>query len=152
MVSVPEGMPRRKIRITAGHHEVQDRPNQAQQAHRLIPTVMPQGLPEDPADVFDELEGYIQVLLGHADPPVDSPYLALQEVATAYLSRAYEISILINRGETEGRIKRGSTYYLLRTRSLRDFIEMARKLADLGSRRLSQEVLLTQQRRDSGEH
>jgi len=113
---------------------------------------MPQGLPEDPADVFDELEGYIQVLLGHADPPVDSPYLALQEVATAYLSRAYEISILINRGETEGRIKRGSTYYLLRTRSLRDFIEMARKLADLGSRRLSQEVLLTQQRRDSGEH
>lgn len=112
----------------------------------------PEGLPEDPNEVFDELEGYVQVLLGHVDPPVDSPYLALQEVATAYLSRAYELSMLIHRGEIDGSIRRGSTYNLLRTRSLRDFIDMARKLAELGSRRLAQEVLVTQQRRDAGEH
>lgn len=113
---------------------------------------MPEGLPADPADVFDELEEYARVLLGHDDSPIDSPYLALQEVATAYLARAYELSILIHRGEIDGTIKRGSTYNLLRTRSLRDFIDMARKLTDLGSRRLAQEALLYQQRRDAGEH
>jgi len=91
------------------------------------------------------------VLLGHEEAPLGSPYLALQEVATAYLSRAYELSMLIHRGEIEGTIRRGSTYNLLRTRSLRDFIDMARKLTDLGSRRLTQEVLISQQRRDAGE-
>lgn len=113
---------------------------------------LPLGLPEDPVQIFDELDEYIQVLLGHVDSPVDSPYLGLQEVATAYLSRAYEISQLIHRGEIEGTIRKGSTYSLIRTRSLRDFIDMARKLAELGSRRLAQEVLVTQQRRDAGEH
>jgi len=149
-MSVPGDVPRRHIRISSSTSKAVN-PSQAQYSKRLTVVDLPQGLPEDPNEVFDELEEYIAILLGHVDPPIDSPYLALQEVATAFLSRAYELSILIHRGESDGSIKRGSKYAMFRTRSLRDFIEMCRKLTELGSRRLSQEVLLTQQRRDAGE-
>jgi len=60
--------------------------------------------------------------------------------------------MLIHRGEIEGTIRSGDMYVRIRTKSLRDFIDMARKLTDLGSRRLAQEVFITQQRRDAGEH
>lgn len=111
---------------------------------------LPEGLPA-PDDCYEELEGYCQVLLGHAPSPIHSPYLELAEVATSYLARAYELDMLILRREAEGNEIRGGDYYRLRTGALRSFIDMARKLADLGSRRLTQETLISQQRRDLGE-
>ena len=72
-------------------------------------------------------------------------------MATAYLARAYELDMLIHRAEASGDVRRGQPYYRLRTGSLRSFIDMARKMTDLGSRRLTQEDLLSRQRRDLGE-
>jgi hypothetical protein len=54
--------------------------------------------------------------------------------------------MLIHAGEREGKIHRGSPYYRFRTGELRAFLEMAKKCAELGSRRLSQEALLYNQR------
>jgi hypothetical protein len=102
-------------------------------------------------EIYDELEQYVDVILGREEPPLASPYLALQEIASAYLARAYEIDMLIHRAEANREVAKNSPYYRLRTGALRSFIEMARKMCDLGSRRLSQEQLITQQRRDIGE-
>lgn len=100
----------------------------------------------DVDELWEELEGYIDVLLGRAPSPVNSPYLALAEVATAYYARGQEIDARIHAAEREGTILRGSPLYKFRTGELRSFIELARKCADLGSRRLTQEQLLAQQR------
>lgn len=103
------------------------------------------GLPE--LDVLvDELDEYKDILMGRKPSPIDSPYLALQEVATAYHSRACELEMIIHRGEREGLIPRNSPYYKFRTGELRDFQELAKRAAELGSRRLTQEQLMTQQR------
>ena len=96
----------------------------------------------------DELLRYTDVLLGREESPVESPYLTLQEVATAYHSWACEIEMMIYDGEREGDIMRGSPLYKFRTGSLASFISMAKRCADLGSRRLSQEQLLYQARLD----
>lgn len=81
---------------------------------------------------------------------MDSPYLGLMEVAVAYYSRAMELDALIHSGEIEGSIKKNSAYYRVRTGPLRAFIEAAKKHADLGSRRLTQEELISRERYDSG--
>lgn len=125
-------------------------PKAAQYSQKLVSVELPAGLPEVD-DVYTELQGYTDVLLGREDPPVESPYLTLAEVATAYYARACELDALIHEGQDKGTITKGSQYYRIRTGVLRTFIEMTRKLADLGSRRLTQEQLITQQRRDSGE-
>lgn len=96
--------------------------------------------------LHDEFIGYVDVLLGRKDAPVESPYLQLAEVATAYYARALEVDMLIHAGERNGDIHRGSPYYRFRTGELRAFIDMSKKCAELGSRRLSQESLLYQQR------
>lgn len=96
-----------------------------------------------------EIDEMVDVLMARVDAPVESPYLALMEVATAYFARAQEIDLLIHRAEREGVVFRGTDYYRFRTGELRSFIELARKCAELGSRRLSQEQLLTQQRLDA---
>lgn len=89
--------------------------------------------------------------MGRADPPIESPYLSLAEVAAAYHARAREIEMLIHMGEDAKEIRRGDPYYKFRTGTLRSFIELARKMYDLGSRRLTQEDLITRQRLDEGE-
>lgn len=104
-----------------------------------------------PDEIKDELLGYCDVLLGRKNPPVDSPYLGLCEIATAYYARACEIDMLIHEEERNGRVIRGSAYYRLRTGALRSFLEMSRKMADLGSRRLTQEQVLSEARYDEGE-
>ena len=78
--------------------------------------------------------------------PVQSPYLSLAEVATAYHSRAREIEMLIYRAEQEGAVMKGSPMYKFRTGPLSSFIEMAKRCSDLGSRRLTQEQLLHEMR------
>lgn len=98
-----------------------------------------------------ELDHYWDVLLGRIDPPVESPYLMLMEVADAYFARAKEMHAKILELEREQVIPRGAPLQRFRTGYLRDFIEVAARASDKGSRRLSQEDLLTRQRRDAGE-
>lgn len=101
-------------------------------------------------DLEEELQDYCDVLLGRIPAPINSPYLALAEVATAYYARALEIDMLIHNGERDGHITKGSALYRFRTGSLRSFIDMAKKMSDLGSRRLTQEKLLSEERGDAG--
>lgn len=126
-------------------------PSHVQYGRRLTDVPVEEGLTVDPDVLADELLGYVDVLLARADAPVDSPYLDLQECATAYLSRALEMEMLIHNLERNRKIVRGHPLMKFRTGSLRSFIEMAKKMADLGSRRLSAEQLLSDQRYDSGE-
>lgn len=118
---------------------------------RLIDVEVIEGLPAI-EELHAELTGYADVILGRADPPleIDGYYLDLMEVAAAYYARAKEIEMLIHWEEQNRRVIRGSPYYKFRTGQLRSFIEMAKMMADLGSRRLSQERLLSEQRYDAG--
>lgn len=117
----------------------------AQLGRRLIDIEVGLGL--DTVDVlWQELQGYIDILLGREESPIDSPYLSLAEVATAYYARAQEIDAMIHAAEREGAVMRGSQLYKFRTGELRSFIELSKKCAELGSRRLTQEQLLHNQR------
>ena len=120
-------------------------------SRRLTDVEVLEGLPPV-EELHDELLGYTDVILGRADPPleIDGYYLDLMEVAAAYYARAKEIDMLIHWEEQQRRVIRGSGYYKLRTGQLRSFIEMAKMMADLGSRRLTMERLLNDQRYDSG--
>lgn len=126
-------------------------PSHVQYGHRLTDVPVQEGLELDPNELADELHSYVDVLLARADAPVDSPYLDLQECATAYLARALEMEMLIHNLERNRKVIRGHPLYQFRTGSLRSFIEMAKKMADLGSRRLSAEQLMSDQRYDAGE-
>jgi hypothetical protein len=125
-------------------------PSHIQFTQRLTEVPLGVHLPS-PDELRDELLGYCDVLLGRTDPPVDSPYLALAEIATAYYARACELDMLIHEEERTHRVIRGTPYYQLRTGALRSFLDMSKKMADLGSRRLTQEQLLYNQRLDEGE-
>ena len=96
--------------------------------------------------LWQEIQGYMDILLGREPSPINSPYLAMAEVATAYYARAQEIDAMIHAAEREGAIMRGSPLYKFRTGELRSFIDLAKRCAELGSRRLTQEQLLQQQR------
>jgi hypothetical protein len=124
-----------------------DGPPGAQFGHSLTQVRTGRGLPDVDA-LRDEFLHYANVLLGREPSPVESPYLTLQEVATAYHSRACEVEMLIYDGEREGDIMRGSPLYKFRTGSLASFISLAKRCADLGSRRLTQEKLLHDARLD----
>ena len=87
-----------------------------------------------------ELADMTDVLLGREDPPVDG-VLSLMEVADAYFARAMELTMLIQQMEREGTVLKGSSHYKFRTGELRTFAEMAKRAADLGSRRLTEENL-----------
>lgn len=120
-------------------------------SHRLTDVETIEGLP-DIEELMDELLGYANVILGRQDPPLqlDGFYLDLMEVAAVYYARAKEIDMLIHWEEQNRRVIRGSPYYRFRTGQLRTFMEMAKMMADLGSRRLTQERLLNEQRYDAG--
>ena len=108
------------------------------------------GLPS-PDEITEELLGYANVLLGRADPPqaLNGYFLDLMEVAAAYYARAKELEMRIHWEEQNRRVIRGSPYYKVRTGQLRSFMDMAKMMADLGSRRLTLEQLLVNQRYDS---
>lgn len=120
-------------------------------SHKLVDVEVLEGLPSVD-DLHEELLGYVNIMLGRADPPLElnGYYLDLMEVSAAYYARAKEIDMLIHWEEQNRRVIRGSAYYRFRTGQLRSFIEMAKMMADLGSRRLSQERLLSEQRYDAG--
>jgi hypothetical protein len=123
-------------------------PGHIQYGQRVTDVPLPVGLGTYD-ELVDELLGYAHILKGLADAPMASPYLTLMETATAYLVRAYEIEMLIYTGEHNKTLEK--EYSNLRTRQLQSFIDMARKMADLGSRRLTMEQVLTEQRRTEGE-
>jgi len=120
-------------------------PRQVQFSHRLNVVDVGEGI-KSVDDLKEEILEMLNVLLGRKDSPIESPYLSLAEVATSYYTRAQEMDVLIHAGEREGTILRGSSMQRFRTGELRAFIEAARKCAELGSRRLTQEQLLAQQR------
>lgn len=94
-----------------------------------------QGLP-DVADMQAELDEYLDVLLGREDAPVEG-LMALFETADMYYARASEMDMMILRGEASGEISKGSPHSRFRTGELRTFRELAKRAADLGSRRLT---------------
>lgn len=104
----------------------------------------------DVDELKDEILGYANVILGREDCPIELPaYLALAELSTAYHCRALEIEMLIHDLEREGIVERGSPLYKFRTGSLRSFIELSKRAAELGSRRLTQEQLLFEMRHEA---
>lgn len=118
-------------------------------ARKLCDVPVGDGLP-DIDEIQDELLEYSEVFLGKRTTPLETQsYLDLQEVAAAYRSRAMYLEQRIYMLEMDGTIHRGSPYYKLRTGQLRTFISMADMMFKLGSRRLSNEALLHEQRLDS---
>lgn len=108
-------------------------------------------LPEEIGEADElsaELEGYVDVLLGRVDPPLDAGELTLFEVADAYYARAKEMEMAILKAERSGAAFRGSKLYRFRTGELRAFQELAKRAADLGSRRLAQAELEFQMSRE----
>jgi len=89
-------------------------------------------------ELREELDGYLNVLMGRKPPPIDNGVLTLQEYANAVYSRAAELTMLILRGESDNKLAKGSRIYRFRTGELRTFMELAAKASDLGSRRLTQ--------------
>lgn len=122
-------------------------PSHVQFGRRLTDVPVGIGLPSVD-ELIEELLEYADVLLGRVDPPVESPYLDMMEVATAYYARAQEIDMMIHSAEQKRDVIRGAPHYKFRTGQLRAFLEMSKKMADLGSRRLTQEGLLSEQRYD----
>lgn len=111
-----------------------------------IATPVGRGLP-DVDELWDEICGYVDILLGREPSPVDTVgYLGLAELATAYHARGREIEMQIYHAEREGAVMRGSSLYKFRTGELSSFIDLCKRTAELGSRRLTQEQLLYQMR------
>jgi hypothetical protein len=98
-------------------------------------------------DLWTEIRGYLDVLVGRLPSPIQSPYLSMQEVATGYYGRAREIEMLIARAERKGLVKAKDPYYSFRRNELAAFIRLAGRCCDLGSRRLTEEIELNEQRR-----
>jgi len=124
------------------------RGHEAQSSNRLTAVRTKLGLP-DVEDLADEITHYVAVLKGEEPSPIGSPYLELAEVATAYYVRGQEMDMRIHALERKGAVERGSQLYMFRTGELRSFIELTRRAAELGSRRLTQEQLLHDQRFES---
>jgi hypothetical protein len=102
-------------------------------------------------ELEEELFGYVDVLLGRQEPPLDAGLLSMMEIANAYLSRAMELDMMIHAGERDRSIMRSSPYYKLRTGELRTFIDLAKRCQELGSRRLTEAQLLADAERTGNE-
>lgn len=100
-------------------------------------------------ELSQEIDSYMDVLMGRTQPPVDNGVLTLMEVADAYYARGMEITYRLQELERSGGTFRGSDFYKFRTGELRTFTEIARRAAELGSRRLTHERLLFDAQRDS---
>jgi hypothetical protein len=85
----------------------------------------------------EELDEYTDVLMGRLSPPIENGEMTLLEYANAVYSRAQELTILLQRAESNGTVVKGSKPYKFRTGELRTFVEMANKAIELGSRRVT---------------
>jgi hypothetical protein len=95
----------------------------------------------------EELADMKDVLLGRKPFPIEQGDLTLMEVADAYYARAAEMTMLIQQAEADGFVAKNTAQYKFRTGELRTFMEMAKRSADLGSRRLTQATLRFDQER-----
>jgi len=89
----------------------------------------------------DEIDGYLDVLMGRVPPPINHGTITLQEVSDAYYARANEISIQILRGVRDGDMNKGGPEDKFRTGDLRDFLTLTKHAGDLGSRRVTVEQM-----------
>lgn len=106
-----------------------------------------EGLPSL-SQLRDELQNMVDVLMGRKRAPVNANRTeAMMEVADAYFARASEIMMMLQKLEADGRIRKGSHHYKFRTGELRTFMEMAKRTADMGSRRITVKQLQFDQER-----
>lgn len=83
-----------------------------------------------------EIQDMVDVLMGRLPPPINVNNVeAMLEVADAYFARASEITMLIQRAEAQGNAS--DSYKKFRTGELRTVMEMFKRTADLGSRRIT---------------
>lgn len=112
-----------------------DAPYKGYTSNRLRNIRIGVGLPPV-VELQAELDEYMDVLIGREDSPVRG-VMGLLETADIYYARASELTAMIQRGEADGSIPKGSEYTKFRTGELRTFRELAGRAADLGSRRLT---------------
>jgi len=93
----------------------------------------------------DEIDEFMEVLMGREQPPIDNGPLTLMEYANAAYSRGMEITMLIQRSEVDGFTSKGSRLYRFRTGELRAFVELTAKAIDLGSRRVTNAKMMYDQ-------
>lgn len=105
---------------------------------------IPEGV-ENLTKMSEELIDMSNVLLGRVLPPLDAGVSTLLELADAYYARAAEMTMLIQKAEREGRVDKNSPFYKFRTGELRTFMDLAKRSAETGSRRLTKEQLHYQQ-------
>lgn len=135
-------MPKPRKPLRKAPRASKEAPSKARKRHRSVRSFkMGEGCPPIP-NMQAELQDMWDVLLGRAEPPIDAGPMTLMEVADAYYARGMELTSLIHQAEREGTITRGSSMVRFRTGELRDFCEVAKRAADLGSRRLTYESLM----------
>lgn len=126
-------MPVKKAAKTVARKSMERRDS----SHHLRLFKLGEGLPSLVA-LEAELADMWDVLMGRTEPPINSKRTdALMEVADAYFARASEITALIQQSEREGTLPRTSSYVKFRTGELRTFMDMCKRAADLGSRRIT---------------
>lgn len=103
-----------------------------------------------PDEIIDELLNMSEILLGKRETPWEGQgYLDLMEIAAAFRGRALYLEQRILTEEQQGHVPRGHPYYRLRTGQIRQFVDLSKMMFDLGSRRLTHEALLQEQRYDT---
>lgn len=101
----------------------------------------------DVNDLAAEIESYADILLGRTEPPIEAGVASLMECADAFYARACEIDMLIHKGERDFTIGRGSPLYKFRTGELRSFLDLSKRAAEMGSRRITVAMAAIQERR-----
>ena len=92
------------------------------------------------SDIFEleaEIDGYMNVLMGREEPPLEKGIFTRFEVASTYLQRGLEIAARLHRADRKGLVKRNDPLYKFRTGELEDFIAMAKAARDQGSRQIT---------------
>ena len=87
--------------------------------------------------LHEEINEYIDVLMGHINPPIPDGIDTLFEVSSTYLARAKEIEIKLLERERSGSITAGDDLKKFRTGELRSFIELCKSGQNQGSRRIT---------------
>jgi hypothetical protein len=75
--------------------------------------------------------------MGRVAPPIDNGEMTMMEYANAVYSRAMELTIVLQRAESDGVVLKNSRMYRFRTGELRSFTELAARCIELGSRRVT---------------
>ena len=88
-------------------------------------------------DLHAEINEYIDVIMGHINPPIADGIDTLFEVSSTYLAREKEIEIKLLERERSESIAAGDNLKKVRTGELRSFIELCKSAQNQGSRRIT---------------